>query len=175
MSADFDDKFDELMKDEGLPFSVYDIAGRTEDWLIPALYAVDNAYDNLDIRPEDFDRPDAQWTPIRIERDDPTVANAINSLKKVIEEIRADNGYAATYPQERDYVLEGLQGTLGKFESLSISAAYVRMGIERLRILARRFGGTMKEGAIAAATAALVEFAKSKFGELLSYVWKWIF
>jgi hypothetical protein len=171
--ANFDEKFDQLTKDESSPFHAYDLAGGSEDWLIPALYAVDNAYDNLDMRVDDFEKPDAEWVPIQIERGDPNVEGAISALERVIEEVRADNGYSATYPQERDYVLEGLQGTLGKFESLSISAAYVRMGIERLQILTRRFGGTLKEGAIAGAKAALIEFAKSKFGE--TYVWKWVF
>lgn len=172
--AEFSEKFDELTVDEDLPFSPYNAAGRTDDWLVPALYGVDNAYENLGIKPEDFDNPDAEWAPLEIERDDPEVEKAIKSLQAVIEEVRADNGYAAQLPQERDFVLDGLQSTLNKFESPSISASYIRLGLERLSTLGRRFAGTMKEGAIAAAKAALMEFGKKHFAQILDNIWRWI-
>lgn len=38
---DFDDKLNDLTVDETLPFASYHAAGRTMDWLIPALYSVD--------------------------------------------------------------------------------------------------------------------------------------
>jgi hypothetical protein len=173
--AEHSEKFDELTVDEDLPFAAYHAAGRTDDWLVPALYGVDNAYENLGIKAEDFDNPDAEWTPLEIERSDPTVEKAIKSLQSVIEEVRADNGYAATLPQERDFMLEGLQNTLDKFESPSISAGYIRLGLERLATLGRRFTGTVKEASITAAKAALMEFGKKHFAEILDYVWRWIF
>lgn len=174
-SPDFNEKFDELTDDEDLPFASYHAAGRTEDWLVPALHGVDNAYDNLSIKPEDFDNLDSEWAPLEIERSDPGVMRAIGSLQKVIDEVRADNGYAAKLPQERDFVLEGLQNTLNKFESPSISAGYIRQGLERLMTLGRRFGGTIKEASIAAAKAALIEFGKKHFSQALDYFWRWMF
>jgi hypothetical protein len=171
-SKDFDEQFDELTVDESLPFASYHAAGRTDDWLVPALYGVDNAYENLGITAEDFEQPDREWAPLQVERGDPVVEKAIESLQRVIEEVRADNGYAANHPQERDYVLHGLQGTLDKFESLSISGAYIRIALERLQTLNYRFAGTVRAGAIGAASAALMEFAKAKFGDMLNYVWK---
>ena len=104
------------------------------DWLIPALYSVDHVYDNLGIKPEDFDNPDSEWAPLQIERGDPEAEKAMKFLQQVIEEVRADNAYADRFPHERDYVLDGLQGTLQKFESQSISAGYIQASIERLRI-----------------------------------------
>lgn len=174
-SADFSEKFDELTIDEDIPFAHYHAAGRTDDWLVPALYGVDNAYDNLGIKPEDFDNPNAEWTPLEIERTDPGVQKAIESLQNVIEEVRADNGYAAKLPEERAFVLEGLQNTLNKFESPSISAAYVRLGMERLITLGRRFAGTVKEAGITSAKAALMEFGKKHFAQALDYLWRWMF
>jgi hypothetical protein len=171
----FTEIWDELVKDDSLPFSAYDAAGKSDDWLIPALHALDNTFANLEVRAEDFENPDAEWSPIKIDRGDPVVEKAISSLERVIEEVRADNGYTATHPQERDFVLEGLQGTLKKLESETISSGYVRVAIERLGTLTRRFAGTLKEGVIAAAKAALIEFAKKQFGDLLNYVWKWPF
>ncbi|RXG91998.1 hypothetical protein EAS61_23960 [Bradyrhizobium zhanjiangense] len=172
---DFNDKFDDLTVDETLPFASYHAAGRTMDWLIPALYSIDHAYDNLGIRPEDFDNPDSEWAPFQIERGDPEVEKAIESLQQVIEEVRADNAYADKFPHERDYVLDGLQGTLDKFASQSISAGYIQASFERLRMLGRRFAGTVRETTIATAKAALMEFGKKHFGQVLDHIWRWLF
>jgi hypothetical protein len=172
-NPDFDEKFDELTIDEALPFASYHAAGRTDDWLVPALYGVDNAYDNLGISLRDFENPDEEWTPIRIERGDVEFESAVASLQTVIEEVRGDNGYAAKHPHERDFVIEGLQGTLTKFQSQSISAGYVKLALERLAVLGRRFAGTVREGSITVAKAALLEFGKKHFGQLLEHLWRW--
>jgi hypothetical protein len=172
---DFEEQWNELLVDEELPFSTYQAAGKSNDWLIPALYSLESHFVNMDMKAEDFDNPDAEWTPIQIDGEEPGVKKAISSLEDIIEEVRSDNGYSSTHPHERDHILEGLQGTLDKFKSSSISAGYVRIAIERLGTLGRRFGGTLKEAAIAAARGALIEFAKKHFGELLSYLWKWPF
>jgi hypothetical protein len=82
--------------------------------------------------------------------------------------------YNATLPQERDFVLEGLQDTLNKFESPSITAGYIRQGIERLQTLARRFSGTVKETTIAAAKTALMEFGKKHFAQALEHIFRWM-
>jgi hypothetical protein len=171
----FQPMLDKLTEDEDLPFSSFVAAGEAADWLLSALHSLENHYVNLDLRAEDFENPDSEWAPIKIEADDPTVKDAVVSLQNIIEEVRSDNGYAATHPHERDYVLEGLQGTLDKFESSSISAGYVRIAMERLGTVGRRFSGTVKDGTIAAAKAALVEFAKRHFGDALNYLWKWLF
>jgi hypothetical protein len=173
--SDFGAQWNELITDETLPFSAYEEAGKSDDWLVPALHALENTFVNLDMKAEDFENPDAEWAPIKVETNDPTVKKAVTSLEDVIEEVRSDNGYNATHPQERDYVLEGLQGTLNKLKSSSISAGYVRIAIERLGTLSRRFAGTIKDGTIAAAKTALIEFAKKHFGDALDYVWKWLF
>jgi hypothetical protein len=174
-SDDFTGEWDKLLKDETLPFSTYQAAGQSNDWLIPALHSLENHFVNMDMGTKDFENPDAEWVPIEIDGDDPVAKTAISSLQDIIEEVRSDNGYTATHPQERDYVLEGLQGTLEKFKSSTISAGYVRVAIDRLRMLGRRFSGTLKDAAIAAAKAALIEFAKKHFGDALNYLWKWPF
>jgi len=172
---DFEAEWNKLCKDEEMPFSTYYAADLSDDWLVPALYSVENHFVNMDVKAEDFDNPDAEWTPIKIDPEDPTTKNAISSLEHVIEEVRSDNGYSATHPHERDHILEGLQGTVEKFKSSSVSPGYVRIAIERLRMLSLRFSGTLKEIAITAAKAAMIEFAKKHFGECLSYIWKWPF
>jgi hypothetical protein len=175
MGEDFHEQWNELILDEELPFSTFKAADESDDWLVPALYSIENHFVNMDMKAEDFDNPDAEWTPIKVDSEDPGVKKAVSTLEDIIEEVRSDNGYSSTHPHERDHVLEGLQGALDKFKSSSISPGYVRIAIERLRTLGRRFGGTLKEAGIAAAKAALIEFAKKHFGEFLSYLWKWPF
>jgi hypothetical protein len=174
-SPSFQATWDQLVEDEDLPFSSFAASGEALNWLISALHSVENHFVNLEMKPEDFENPNAEWEPIQLEADDPAVAKTISSLEEVIEQVRADNGYNAAHPQERDYVLEGLQGTLTKFKALSVSAAYVRMAIDRLGVLSKRFAGTAKDGAIIAAKAALMEFAKKHFGDALNYLWRWLF
>jgi hypothetical protein len=172
---DFEPQWEKLVEKQDLPFSTYFAAGQNFDWLYAALHSVENTFENLEMTAEDFDNPDAEWEPIKIDPTEPAVKNAIASLDRIIEEVRSDNGYSATHPQERDFVLEGLQGTLSKFKSSSISAGYVRTAIERLRILGRRFSGTLKEAAISGARMALIEFAKRHLGDALDYLWKFMF
>jgi hypothetical protein len=174
-SGDFATEWDKLLNDEALPFSTFQAAGQSDDWLIPALHGVENYFSNMDMKPEDFDNPDAEWTPIKIDIEEPSAKQAISSLQDIIEEVRSDNGYSASHPQERDYVLEGLQGTLDKFKASSVSAGYIRVAYDRLRMLRARFSGTLKAVAITAAKEALIEFAKKHLGDALNYLWKWPF
>lgn len=169
----FEEQWELLIQNDDLPFSNFAEDG--DDWLNSALHSVENHYSNLDIKPEDFENPDSVWEPIQIEGSDPTVEKAIYSLEQIVEEVRSDNGYAASYPHERDYVLEGLTSPLEKLKGGSISAGYVKLAIDRLRILTRRFAGSIKEATILAAKQALIEFAKKHFGDALNYVWKFFF
>ena len=174
-SDDFTGEWDKLLGDDNLPFATYQAAGQSDDWLIPALHSLENHFVNMDMKAEDFDNPDGEWEPIEIDADDPDAKKAISSLQDIIEEVRSDNGYNASHPHERDYVLEGLQGTLEKFKSSSVSAGYIRVAIDRLRMLSIRFSGTLKNVASTGTTAALLEFAKKHFGDALNYLWKWPF
>lgn len=171
----FEENWEVLENHDSFPFSSYAAAAHSGEWLMSALYAVNNTYANLEMEPGDFENPDAQWEPVKIDLTEPTVKEAISSLERIIEDVRSDNGYSATLPQERDFVLEGLQGTLDKFKSSSVSAGYIRTAIERLGILQRRFASTIKEAAISGAKLALIEFAKKHLGDALNYMWKFLF
>jgi hypothetical protein len=171
----FTNRWEELCSDITSPFYNFAVSEFSDSWLIPALFSVENHYTNLKITEEDFQNPDREWEPIQIDSEEPETRKAVEELKQVVDEVRADNGYSATYPQERDYVLEGLSSTIQKFESHSVSARYVRVALDRLAILGRRFAGTTKEALFAGAKAALVEFAKKHFGHVLNYLWQHIF
>src|SRR5437016_3273481 len=63
----FGEQWNELILNEELPFSTYQAAGGSDDWLVPALHSLENHFVNMDMKPEDFDNPDAEWTPIEID------------------------------------------------------------------------------------------------------------
>jgi hypothetical protein len=153
--------------------TIFGIYGRMEDgetWLWDALLSINEEAEKLGVTAADFENPDAEWVPIPIDQNDPAVAEVVDKLTQAVEEIRADNGYSATLPQERDHVLEGLSGALEKFKSPAVSAGWVRVAFERLKIAGRRFGGTLKEATIKGAQAALVDFVKRHMGEVFDFM-----
>jgi len=60
------------------------------------------------IQGDDFDTPSGEWAPIEIDKSAPEFQAVVSSLDEAVEKIRTDYGYAATQPEERDYVLGGL-------------------------------------------------------------------
>jgi len=173
-SESFQEAFDALREDEGSAFSTYFASGESAAWLTYALHSIENHYVNLGIQPSDFEDVDSEWAPIPIDQSDPSTKNAIEALEQVVDEVRSDNGYNASLPQERDFVLEGLTGVLGKLKSPSISAGYVKLAMDRLSILGRRFAGSVREATIIGARTAIIDFAKRHFGEALNYLWRFI-
>lgn len=140
--------------------------GKTQ-WLWEALVDVKATSEALGITSTDFEEPDTEWTPIQLDRDDPAVSNAIDKLSSAVEEIRKDNGYAATCPEERDFVLEGLSRSVDKLKSGTISAGYIRDAWTRLTLVSKRFAGAALELVSTGAKQAIIDFVKSQGGELL--------
>jgi hypothetical protein len=167
--------WDGILKDPQLPFYNFEASGQSDDWLVPALHALENTYVNLEMEPEDFESPEREWEPVPLDLEEVETQEALEQLEAVTKDVREDNGYAVTHPQERDFVLEGLDSTVKKFKEGSVSARYVRVALERLSLLGKRFAGSAKELSITAAKTALMEFAKKHFGDLLNYLWKSLF
>jgi hypothetical protein len=136
-------------------------------WLWAALVDVNATSEELGITGRDFEEPDTEWTPIQLDRDDPAVKNAIDKLSSAGEEIRKDNGYAATFPEERDYVLDGLSRSVDKLKSGTISAGYIRDALNKLTLVSKRFAGAALALVSTGAKQAIIDFVKSQGGELL--------
>jgi hypothetical protein len=122
---------------------------------------------SLKISQTDFDQPDLEWQPIQLDTSASRVKDAIDKLSDATEQIRKDNGYAAKLPEERNFVVEGLEGAVKKLESGTISVGYIRDAWARLAIVSRRFAGGTLELVITGAKQAIVEMVKSQGGELL--------
>lgn len=169
-APDFQDKWDALLSGFDAPFIHYGLVGDKHGWLQSALRDVASAYQELGVSPSDFELPslpDSEWQPIQLDTTDPIVKNTIEKLSNAVEEIRKDNGYAATVPEERNYVVTGLEETVEKLKSGTISGGYLRDAWVRLAMVGRRFAGASLELVVNGAKQAIVEFVKSQGGELL--------
>jgi hypothetical protein len=158
-----------LEADKSLPFSKYGMLNRPQDWLRHALRSLNNTYDNLEITPADFKNPDQEWEPLPLDRTDPALQKAIGALDDTIEQVRADNGYNATVPEERNYVLDGLSAVSKRLkEATAVSVPYIqKYALEPLGMIMRRFKDAALGVAAAAARQAVIEFLKQHGIKLL--------
>lgn len=133
-------------------------------WLIAALAEVDRQYYRLKIEGNDFEQPDSEWEPLTLDRADPLVENMTARVSEVYEQVRADNGYAHSNPEERQYVLSALESTLKRLQqATSISIGYLNKNVrEPLSQLGRRFGKASLGIAVQAASEAVKQWLKSK-------------
>lgn len=172
----FAERWEELKQQS--PFHHFDLVDEKSDWLISALWEVENVYVNLKITSDDFVDPLDVWQPVEVDRDDPELKVAIEKLSSAMEEIRKDNGYAATHPQERNYVLGGLSEAVKNLETGSVVPGYLRDAWAKLVLLGRRVRGGSLELVVTGAKQAIIEFVKQKGGALLRAMidlisWPW--
>jgi hypothetical protein len=96
----FDQDWEALKKKAGSPYFKFALDPQRDVWLSSALEAVNKALDDHKIKAEDLTKPDAEWTPIPVERTDPKLQQVTAELDKTIAAVEADNGYNATLPEE---------------------------------------------------------------------------
>jgi hypothetical protein len=145
-------------------------------WLRGALRKVNELYLHLGITPEDFTRelPD-EWTPIQINPDEPAIQEAVRQLQEATTAVEQDNGYSATYPQERDQVVQDLQGGLEKLKSNTVSIGWLRRTVNALKTASLRFANTTKGQMIDGAFAAVKDVIKHHIGNALEGLWSYFF
>jgi hypothetical protein len=114
--------------------------------------------------PESLRDEEIDWEPIPLERDDDKQTVAMSALDKVVDELRGDNGYAATNPEEKAYVQDKLLAVTKRLKEASqISWMYLsEFAFKPLAIIIKRFGGAALGVAAAAANEALASWLKSK-------------
>src|SRR5205823_6541518 len=163
-SEDFHNRIEAVAKDRSFPFYKYRLTGDGEVWLREALQSLDRSYSDLRIGAADFEIPDREWEPLPLERDDPLLQKAIDTVDETIEKVRADNGYAANLAEEREYVLEGLSAFSKRLkEATTISLGYIRKyAVGPLGTLLMRFKENALGLAASVAKEALREWLKRK-------------
>jgi hypothetical protein len=107
---------------------------------------------------------DEDWSPIPLDRNDLKQTKAVEALEKIVEELRGDNGYAATNPEEKAYVQDKLLAVTKRLkDETQISWMYLsEFAFKPLGILIRRFGGAAVGIAATAAKESLVSWLKSR-------------
>jgi hypothetical protein len=172
-------KFDEqllvLIADESSPFFRYSLARKgAREWLEIGLTSVNQRYEELQIQQQDFDSsnqemetippktPDHEWEPIPLDRSNEKLQAAIGALDETVEQVRSDNGYAATHPEERKYVLTTLQTAAKSLkEDTQISIMYLQnFVLEPLERLRKRFGPSLLGVGTKVALKAFQEWLK---------------
>lgn len=151
--------FDSLKEND--PFQrLYMLKDNGHNWLSQALSSINSQHG--DIRAElqvEPDTPDVDvvdiWEPIPIEVDGQFVQEAIAAAEHAIEQVEINNGYAATYPEERNSILATMKGTVESMKSGMPSRQSIVAGLlAPLRYLAKKFGeASMGEAAKLAITA----------------------
>ncbi len=171
----FDERLNELKNKEGV-FYKYGLFDNGERWVRSALQKLNDTYLDLDIQKSDFEKPDQEWEPLPIDRDDPNVQKVIESLDETIEQVRADNGYAATVPGERDYVLESLSSVRKILKEASTTTMpYIKKyALEPLGTLMWRFKNAALALAAEATYGAFLQWLKSAGVKMIEYAVKTI-
>jgi hypothetical protein len=162
----------EMKKKEGTPAFKYAIDPNGGEWIASAMKAVNKALSEQKIVEADFDKPDAEWEPLPLERDNPKFKKATSKLEETIAAAEADNGYNANVPEERAFVVESLKEASEKLKkSDTVSVAFVRRKIiDVLNIVIRRFGQASLGVTAQATRAAIFDWIKDAAGKTLHWL-----
>jgi hypothetical protein len=162
-AAEFQKVWSTLKSTRDTPYYRYALDSDGDAWIRSAIRQVNIALNEHKIRDVDFQNPDSEWEPLPLERDNPKLQKATKKLDETIAAIDADNGYNATLPEEKSYVVENLKDAANKLKKDdTISYAYLKNKvIDMLDVVIRRFGqaavGVAAQGAKDAILAWLKE------------------
>jgi len=89
---------------------------------------------------------------------------ALSELDKLVDQVRSNNGYAASFPEEQKYTVESLEaGSKTLKQDSSTSIGYLREFVFRpVGRLAKRFAGAAISAAIEAFKLALKDWLRKK-------------
>lgn len=163
--ASYWDAWRKSIENEHSPFAKFEAAGDgARDWLRRAIDSVNHNFKELAIEEADFEQKHHEWEPIPLDRADKNLQEATKKLDETIEELRKDNGYASTHPEEKTYVLEKLRAVSKRLkEDTQISWMYIRdFALAPLGILAQRFGRAAIGILATAARKTLTDWLKSR-------------
>jgi len=168
----FEPEWAALKKREGTPYSRFSLDPQREVWLNAALENVNKALEEQKITAKDLEKPEAEWEPIPVDRADPRLQLVTSELDKTIAAVEADNGYNATLPEEKAFVVDSLKSANEKLKKDdAVSYGYLkRKAIDVLDVLVRRFGKASVGLAAQAARAAIFEWLKGLGADILHWL-----
>jgi hypothetical protein len=169
----FNSEWEALKKQEGTPYYKFGLDPQRASWIASAIEAVNKALQEQKIKPDDFKNPNAEWEPLPVERSDANLQKVTLQLDKTVAAVDADNGYNATLPEEKAFVVESLKEASDKLKGKvdSVTYGYVkRKIIDVLDILIQRFGKAAVGLAAQAAKAAVFDWLKGIGGKVLHWI-----
>jgi hypothetical protein len=171
-TASFAKDWDELQKQPDTAYSRYALDPLGGQWINTAMEAVNKALEEHKIKAEDLTKPDAEWEPLPLDRQSPKLEKATKQLDETIAVVESDNGYAATLPEERAYVVENLKEASERLKTQNeISYAYLkRRVIDVLDILIRKYGKAAMGVTAQAARAAIFDWLKELGEKALHWI-----
>ena len=102
------------------------------------------------------------WTPLEIDRSDPRYLKAVTDTEAAIEAIRADNGFSATYPEQRAGILSLLEDGLVWLRDRAPSRAQIySLLVSPLQWLSTTFSKAILGEAAKKAAQSLVDLVRS--------------
>ncbi|WP_316205716.1 hypothetical protein [Bradyrhizobium sp. SZCCHNS1012] len=104
------------------------------------------------------------WEPIPLDGSDEAQRRAVEKLDDVIEKLRGDNGYAATRPEEKTFILDKLSMAARRLkEDKQITWMYLNeFALKPLGALIQQFGKAAIGVAALVAKDSLLNWLKSK-------------
>lgn len=139
------------------PFAKAHVFG--SGWIRETLVAVTADQENSDTpaeRAQISDHTTAdEWEPLQLQSS-PDAEETLKEIEENVEKIAADNGFSATFPQERDNIVENARLSVQQAKNGIITRAQVRQNfIAAGRWIAEKFSGS----ALAALGDGLVKLA----------------
>lgn len=176
----FEEMWEVLIADRASPFYKYSRLTSPNHWIIKAIRRANEVALELGISETDFaptkidSLSENNWEPIPLSQEDQGLKSAITSLDKLIAEVRDSNGYAVSNPEERSYVLDGLQATSRTLkEAAATSLPYLKAyAFEPIAVVIKRFGKAAISVSASAAKEALTEFIKQHSTKLFEFLMK---
>lgn len=143
--------------------------GNAEHWLTSAIRNVNKKFDELGVTSQDFSSDHDEWAPIPLDRDDLELKKIVESLDNLQEDLRGDNGYAVSSPQEKAYVQVTLETlTRNLKEGATVSLLFIRRyAFDPLGILIQRFKDSAVGIAAQGIRVAITEWIKQRGISLL--------
>lgn len=153
---------EELEANVSSPFHKSSRAPDRTEWIFNALIKLDETHSALAVTEAELEKPDDEWAPIPLDRSNPALTTAIEAVDETIKQVQQSNGYAADYPEERNFVLDNLEALAKTLKTAaSTSIAYVRHhGLSVLSKLQARFGDALVGEVAKEAAKALWNFVK---------------
>jgi hypothetical protein len=129
---------------------------------------------SLNLNTATAEKAPSDWEPIPLNREEEKQKAAVEKLDEVIEELRGDNGYATSNPEEKVFVQDKLAAVSKRLkEDSHISWMYLREFVfAPLTILIKRFGGAAVGVAAVAAKEAFTSWLKGKGISILDGMFK---